>query len=100
MRAVPGDFLRRRTRTKARHSSAHQHFDDDPDTADRILLFAVQGFASITYWKNIVGMPVNVIVGAFIGTGIRYKISEVFLLGVIKLLLTLLAIRKIIITIV
>lgn len=64
----------------------------------KVVLFGFLGFAFISYWKIILGMSVGVIVGAFIGTHIRYKIPESIFRQFIKWLLTILAIRMIVIT--
>lgn len=64
----------------------------------KIILFGMLGFAFINYWKLILGMSVGVIAGAFIGTHIRYKIPQTIFRPCIKGLLTILAIRMIVIT--
>jgi uncharacterized membrane protein YfcA len=64
----------------------------------KVALFGVLGFAFISYWKIILGMSIGVIVGAFIGTRIRYKIPEPIFRHFLKWLLTILAIRMIVIT--
>ncbi len=64
----------------------------------KIILFALLGFAFIGYWKIILGMSLAVIAGAFIGTHIRYRIPESIFRGILKWLLTFLAIRMIVIT--
>lgn len=64
----------------------------------KVILFGVMGFAFITYWKIILGMSAGVIIGAFIGTHIRYRIPESIFRPLIKWLLTALAIRMIVIT--
>jgi len=65
----------------------------------KILLFGLLGFSFIAYWQIIVGMSLGVIVGAFIGTHIRYKIPEALFRNVLKWVLTLLALRMIYITV-
>ena len=65
----------------------------------KILLFVLLGFSFIAYWKTILGMSIGVIVGAFIGTHIRYKIPEALFRKIMKWLLTLLALRMIFITV-
>lgn len=64
----------------------------------KIVLFAALGFAFVDYWKTIVGMAVAVIIGAFIGTHLRYRIPEVRFRLMLKWLLTLLALRMIYLT--
>jgi uncharacterized membrane protein YfcA len=65
----------------------------------KILLFGLLGFSFIAYWKIILGMSVGVIVGAYIGTHIRYKFPEELFRKVMKWVLTLLALRMIFITV-
>ena len=65
----------------------------------KIILFFLLGFSFLAYWKIIIGMSAGVIVGAFIGTHIRYKIPEILFRNVMKWLLTLLALRMIYITV-
>ena len=64
----------------------------------KIVLFALLGFAFVEYWKIIAGMSAGVIVGAWIGTHIRYRIDEQLFRRVLKWLLTLLALRMIYLT--
>lgn len=64
----------------------------------KILLFAALGFAFVDYWRIIVGMSAAVIAGAWIGTRIRYRISESVFRRGLRFLLTLLALRMIYIT--
>ena len=64
----------------------------------KIALFALLGFSFFTYWEIIVGMSAGVILGAFIGTHIRYKVPEKMFRQGLKWLLTLLALRMIYIT--
>ncbi|MCP4186815.1 MAG: sulfite exporter TauE/SafE family protein [Gammaproteobacteria bacterium] len=64
----------------------------------KILLFGLLGFSFITYWKIILGMSIGVIIGTFIGTHLRYKIPEKLFREILKWVLTLLAIRMIVIT--
>ena len=64
-----------------------------------ILLFAILGFAFTSYWEIILGMSIGVIAGTYIGTHIRYKVSETIFRQGIKWLLTLLAVRIIVINI-
>lgn len=64
----------------------------------KILLFALLGFSFTAYWKIILGMSVGVIVGAFIGTHIRYRLPEELFRNILKWVLTLLAVRMLIIT--
>lgn len=64
----------------------------------KVVLFALLGFSFLSYWKIIIGMSAGVILGAFLGTHVRYRIPEQqFKLG-LKWLLTLLALRMIYIT--
>jgi uncharacterized membrane protein YfcA len=64
----------------------------------KVLLFSVIGFAFFTYWKLIAGMSIAVIAGAYVGTHIRYRVAEKTYRQILKWLLTLLAIRIILIT--
>ncbi len=64
----------------------------------KVCLFALLGFAFLDYWHIIVGMSAGVIVGAFIGTHIRYRIDEKIFRQILKGLLTLLALRMIYLT--
>ena len=66
----------------------------------KVILFALLGFAFLSYWKIIIGMSAGVIVGAFVGTHIRYRIPEALFRKALKWLLTLLALRMIYITLV
>lgn len=66
----------------------------------KVILFALLGFAFLSYWKIILGMSIGVIAGAFIGTHIRYKIPEQHFKRILKWLLTLLAFRMIYITLI
>jgi len=65
----------------------------------KILLFGLLGFSFIAYWQIILGMSIGVVVGAFIGTHIRYKIPETLFRNMMKWVLTLLALRMIVITV-
>lgn len=64
----------------------------------KITLFALLGFSFINHWEIIVGMSVAVILGALLGTHIRYKIPQELFRQGLKWLLTLLALRMIYIT--
>lgn len=64
----------------------------------KIALFGIIGFAFITYWKLIAGMSIGVIAGAYIGTHMRYRVPEKIYRQFLKWLLTLLAIRIILVT--
>jgi len=64
----------------------------------KTLIFGLLGFSFLVYWKIILGMSVGVIVGAYIGTHIRYKVPETLFRNVLKWLLTFLACRMIFIT--
>ena len=64
----------------------------------KICLFAVLGFSFISYWQIILGMSVGVIVGALLGTQIRYKIPQALYSKTLKWALTLLALRMIYLT--
>ena len=64
----------------------------------KIVLFALLGFAFVEYWEIIAGMSAGVIVGAWIGTHIRYRIDERLFRRGLKWLLTLLALRMIYLT--
>ncbi len=64
----------------------------------KIIIFALLGFQFIEYWRIIVGMSFAVIVGAWIGTQVRYRIPESSFRTGLRYLLTLLALRMIYIT--
>ncbi|MDH3218077.1 MAG: sulfite exporter TauE/SafE family protein [Gammaproteobacteria bacterium] len=64
----------------------------------KIVMFALLGFAFLDYWKIIAGMAAGVILGALLGTHIRYRVPETLFRQVLKWLLTLLALRMIVIT--
>ena len=64
----------------------------------KIILFVLLGFSFVSYWEIIVGMSAGVILGALLGTRIRYKIPENLFKQALKWLLTLLALRMIVIT--
>lgn len=64
----------------------------------KVVLFALLGFAFVGYWKLIAGMSVAVVLGALIGTHIRYRIPEDLFRVILKWALTLLALRMTYIT--
>ncbi len=64
----------------------------------KVVLFALLGFSFISYWQLIAGMSVAVIVGALLGTHIRYQVPEALFRRILKWALTLLALRMIYIT--
>ena len=64
----------------------------------KVVLFALLGFAFAEYWQLIAGMSVAVIVGAGIGTRIRYKVPEATFRRILKWALTLLALRMVYLT--
>ncbi len=64
----------------------------------KIAFFALLGFAYADHWRLILGMSSAVIVGAFIGTHVRYRIPEAFFKKTLKWALTLLALRMVVIT--
>jgi len=64
----------------------------------KVLLFALLGFSFNQYWQLILGMSAAVIVGALIGTRIRYKVPELLFRRILKWALTLLALRMIYLT--
>ena len=64
----------------------------------KVILFGVLGFAFMSYWEIVLAMSAGVIAGAFTGTHIRYKIPESIFRPALKWLLTILAIRMIVIT--
>lgn len=66
----------------------------------KVLLFALLGFAFSEYWQLIAGMSAAVIVGAAIGTRIRYQVPEALFRRILKWALTLLALRMIYLTLV
>ena len=65
----------------------------------KITLFGLLGFSFFSYWKIIAGMSLGVILGAYIGTHLRYKVAETYFRPIVKWVLTLLALRIIYITI-
>jgi len=64
----------------------------------KVLLFALLGFSFIEFWQVILGMSTAVIVGALIGTRIRYQVPEALFRRILKWALTLLALRMIYLT--
>ncbi|MDH3387839.1 MAG: sulfite exporter TauE/SafE family protein [Gammaproteobacteria bacterium] len=64
----------------------------------KIVMFALLGFTFLGYWKIIASMSAGVILGALLGTHVRYRIPETVFRQVLKWLLTLLALRMIAIT--
>lgn len=64
----------------------------------KIILFALLGFSFFAYWKIILGMSIAVTLGAWLGTRIRYKIPEALFKKTLKWVLTLLALRMIVLT--
>jgi len=64
----------------------------------KVVLFALLGFSFISYWQIIIGMSAAVILGALLGTHIRYKIPEALFRRILKWALTVLALRMIYLT--
>ena len=64
----------------------------------KVILFALLGFSFASYWQLILGMSVAVIVGALLGTRLRYRIPEALFRRILKWALTLLAVRMIYLT--
>jgi uncharacterized membrane protein YfcA len=64
----------------------------------KVILFAILGFSFAEFWQLIASMSVAVIVGALIGTRIRYQVPEALFRRVLKWALTLLALRMIYLT--
>lgn len=64
----------------------------------KVVLFALLGFTFISYWQIIIGMSAAVILGALLGTHIRYKIPENLFRRILKWALTVLALRMVYIT--
>jgi uncharacterized membrane protein YfcA len=64
----------------------------------KVLLFALLGFSFTGYWQLIAGMSVAVIVGALLGTHIRYRVPEALFRRILKWALTLLALRMVYLT--
>lgn len=64
----------------------------------KVLLFTLLGFSFIEFWQVILGMSIAVIVGALIGTRIRYQVPEALFRRILKWALTLLALRMIYLT--
>ena len=64
----------------------------------KVLLFALLGFSFVSYWQLIAGMSAAVILGALLGTQIRYKVPEALFRRILKWALTLLALRMIYLT--
>ena len=65
----------------------------------KVLLFALMGFSFAEFWQIIVGMSAAVIIGALVGTRLRYKVPEVLFRRILKWALTLLALRMIYLTV-
>ena len=64
----------------------------------KVALFALLGFSFISYWQIIIGMSAAVILGALLGTHVRYKIPETLFRKILKWALTVLALRMVYIT--
>jgi len=64
----------------------------------KIILFLLLGFGFAAYWKIILGMSAGVVLGALLGTQLRYRIPEPGFRRILKWLLTLLAVRMIYLT--
>jgi len=64
----------------------------------KVLLFALLGFSFVSYWQLIAGMSAAVILGALLGTQIRYRVPEALFRRILKWALTLLALRMIYLT--
>jgi len=64
----------------------------------KVVLFALLGFSFVEYWQLIAAMSAAVIVGALIGTRIRYQVPEALFRQILKWALTLLALRMIYLT--
>jgi uncharacterized membrane protein YfcA len=64
----------------------------------KIPVFALLGFSFIDYWRVILGMSLGVIIGTYLGTHVRYKISALVFRKAVDWLLTLLALRMVYIT--
>lgn len=65
----------------------------------KVLLFALMGFSFVEYWQIILGMSAAVVIGALIGTRLRYKVPETLFRRILKWALTLLALRMIYLTV-
>jgi uncharacterized membrane protein YfcA len=65
----------------------------------KVVLFALLGFSFASYWQLIAGMSVAVILGALLGTQIRYRVPEALFRRILKWALTLLALRMIYLTV-
>jgi uncharacterized protein len=64
----------------------------------KVMLFSLLGFSFGEYWQVILGMSCAVIIGALIGTRIRYQVPEALFRRILKWALTLLALRMIYLT--
>jgi uncharacterized membrane protein YfcA len=64
----------------------------------KVLLFSLLGFSFTAYWQIIVGMSAAVIIGALVGTRIRYRVPEALFRRILKWALTLLALRMVYLT--
>ena len=64
----------------------------------KVALFALLGFPFVSYWQIIIGMSAAVILGALLGTHVRYKIPETLFRKILKWALTVLALRMVYIT--
>lgn len=62
----------------------------------KIVAFMFLGFSFLQYWRLCIGMVVAVIVGSYIGTHMRKRVPDKYFKLVLKILLTLLALRMIV----
>ena len=62
----------------------------------KIVVYLSMGFAFLPYWRLIVFMMVMAIIGSWLGTKLRYKISPIVLKKMLPYLLTILAAKLII----
>lgn len=64
----------------------------------KVVLFALLGFSFASYWQLMLGMSIAVVVGALLGTRLRYRVPEALFRRILKWALTLLALRMIYLT--
>jgi len=62
----------------------------------KVLTFGLLGFVFQPYWTIIAGMTVGVTLGSYVGTRLRSKVSEKRFRNILRIVLTLLALRMIV----
>ena len=66
----------------------------------KVLAFGLVGFAFGPYWLLIIGMVFSATLGSYLGTLIRGRVPELFFRKALRILITLLALRMIVLTLV